>query len=276
MIKKLQLTIIALLTIFLSFAQDLEKIKGSRNVVTEITELSPFNRLVIGDDFEIKILQGLAPSVQIEADDNLFNAISYEVQNGSLKFTKLQRITSSKRFNITVIVKDSLNAIELKENAQLTSGNTLLLQDFNLITHANSRTYLTFKAKNFNFTHNDKSKAELNVTADAATLNLKESTSLKALINTANTNISMLKNAYAKIEGDTNDLSITTDNSTNLKAENFTSKNCSLITKDKADVYIDVNNALTLEASGSTQTYIYGSPKIELNKFENSAVLRKK
>lgn len=276
MIKKLQLTVIALLTIFLGFSQDLEKIKGSRNVVTEITELSPFNRLVIGDDFEIKILQGLAPSVQIEADDNLFNALSFEVQDGSLKFNKLQRITSKKRFNITVIVKDSLKVIELKNNAELASGNTLELTDFTLITNENARAYLTLNATNFNFTNNDKCKAELNVTADTATLDLNDSTDLKALINTSNTVITMLSNAYAKIEGDTSDLNITTDNSTTLKAEKFTSKNCNLITKDKSDVYIDVKSDLVLEASGSTETYIHGTPKIELNVFENSAILRKK
>lgn len=55
---KLHLLILTYLVTFLSFSQSTEKIKGSRNVTTQITEIDAFNRLVISDNFKINIKQG--------------------------------------------------------------------------------------------------------------------------------------------------------------------------------------------------------------------------
>jgi len=273
---KLHLTIITLLLAFSGFSQDIEKIKGSRNVTTEITELDTFYRLVVAEDFEINLLQGLTPSIQIEADDNLFEAVSFGVEDGTLKFSKLMDVRSSKKFEITVIYKDSLSVIELKDDAELASGNKLKFDNLTLLAGDNTRAYLTLEADEFIFNQDKKNKTELNVTSKAVIVKLNENANLKALINASEINIDMAKNAYAKIEGDTDNLSIITKDNTTLKAEKLTAKNCDLITENKADVYIEVNSDLKLEASGTTETYIYGTPKIELNKFENDAVLRKK
>ncbi|WP_299892154.1 DUF2807 domain-containing protein [uncultured Lacinutrix sp.] len=274
--KKLHLALFAILITFSSFSQDKEKIKGSRNVITELTEVAKFNRLVVGEDFEIKLLQGFTPSVQIEADDNLFKSVAFDVQEGSLKFNKLQRVTSHKKFEITVVFVDSLNTVELKDNSEITSANALNLEDFTLITNKSTEAYLTLKSTNFKLIQNEKSKAELNVTAENVSIELNDGTNLKALINASEININMPKKAHAKIEGDTNSLNITTDNNAVLKAEKLTAKDSNLITNGKADVYIEVTKELTIEASGSTETYIYGSPKIGLNKFEGEAIIRKK
>jgi len=274
--KKLHLAFIALLITYIGFSQDLEKIKGSRNVITEITEIDKFHKIEIGDDFEIKLLQGLTPSIQIEADDNLFDALSFKVEEGVLEFSKQKHIRSKKKFEITVIYKDSLNVVELKNNAEISSGNKLNLENFTLITNDNTRAYLTIETNEFIFIQNEKNKTELNLTSKKATLRLNDNTSIRALINADEINIDMTKSAHAKIEGDTNNLALNINDNCVLKAEKLTSKDCSLTIKGKADAYIEVNKDLTLEASGSTETYIYGTPKVDLKTFEGNAVLKKK
>jgi hypothetical protein len=61
--KKLILFLLTILISFSSFSQKKAKIKGSRNVTNVITEIDTFNRIVIGESFEIKLTQGLTPSV---------------------------------------------------------------------------------------------------------------------------------------------------------------------------------------------------------------------
>ncbi|WP_055448343.1 GIN domain-containing protein [Lacinutrix mariniflava] len=273
---KIQLLIITCLITFSGFSQSTEKIKGSRNVTTQTTEIDQFNRLVISDDFKINIKQGELPSVQINTDDNLHEVIEFNVLEGSLNFKTNKRITSSKKMEITVIYKDSLNIIELKEDAELTGTSTLKVTDLIVRAKESSEVYLTIEAETFKYIAAGKTKAELNVTSKSTTLDLSDNTSIEALINSDTIVIDMLQRASAKLEGDANELTVNTDNSSVLKAEKLTANTCNLITEGRADVHIEASKDFIIEASGTTETYIYGSPKIELKTFEDDAILRKK
>ena len=273
---KLQLLILTCLITFSGFSQSTEKIKGSRNVTIQTTEIDAFNSLVIGDNFKINIKQGELPSVEVNTDDNLHEIIEFSVLEGSLKFKTNKRITSSKTMEITVIFKDSLNIIELKEDAELTSISTIKVKDLVLRTKESSKAYLTIEADTFKYIGAGKTKAELNVTAKSTNLDLSDTTRIEALINSETVAIDMLQRANARLEGDINELTIKTDNSSVLKAEKLTTKTCNLITEGRADVHVEASKDIIIEASGSTETYIYGNPKIGLKKFEDEAILRKK
>ena len=274
--KKLFLSLLITLTLFTGFSQDKAKIKGSRNVTNEITELDPFERIVIGEDFKIRLIQGIAPSIEINADDNLHEVIDFTVQDGSLKFKTNKRITSSKKIEIIVVFKDSINTIELKDNAEVSTINALQLKTLTLITSQSSKAFMTVKSDLFKLINSDKSNIELNLTADKATLELNDNSNIKALINASEIEVDLYQRASAKIEGDTNNLQVRADNTTTFKGEKLTAKDCYLITEGRADVYIEVSENLKIEASGTTETFIYGSPEIEITTFEDTAVLRKK
>ncbi|WP_299252287.1 DUF2807 domain-containing protein [uncultured Lacinutrix sp.] len=273
---KIQHLIIACLIAFSGFSQSTEKVKGSRNVTTQTTEIDPFNRLVIGDDFKVNLKQGETPSVQVDTDDNLHEVIAFNVQEGSLSFKTNKRITSSKKMEITVIYKDSLNIIELKEDAELRGASTIKVDNLIIRAKESTETYLTIEAESFEYIAAGKTKAELNVTSKSTILDLSDNTSIEALINSETITLEMLQRANAKIEGDASELIINTDNSSVLKAEKLTAETCNLITEGRADVHVEATKDLIIEASGTSETYIYGSPKIELKKFEDDAILRKK
>lgn len=177
---------------------------------------------------------------------------------------------------ITVVYKDSLNIIELKEDAQLTSTSTIKVKDLVLRTKESSKIYLTIEAENFNYIAAGKTKAELNITANTVVLDLSDNSKIEGLINSETITIDMLQRANAILEGDSNELTIKVDNSAILKAEKLITKTCNLITEGRADVHIEASKDIVIEASGTTETYIYGSPKIEINKFDDDAILRKK
>ena len=193
-------------------------------MTTQITEIDAFNRLVISDNFKINIKQGELPSVEINTDDNLHDVITFNVQEGSLSFKTNKRITSSKAMEITVVYKDSLNIIELKEDAQLTSTSTIKVKDLVLRTKESSKIYLTIEAENFNYIAAGKTKAELNITAKTVVLDLSDNSKIEALINSETITIDMLQRANAILEGDSNELTIKVDNSAILKAEKLITK----------------------------------------------------
>ncbi|WP_083678293.1 GIN domain-containing protein [Lacinutrix venerupis] len=273
---KLHTLILICLISFSAFSQSTEKIKGSRNVTTQTTEIDAFNRLVIDNDFEINIKQGDVPSIQVRTDDNLHEVIQFAVNEGSLSFKTNKRITSSKAMEITVIFKDELNIIELKENAQLSTISPINVTDLILRTKESAKVFLTIEAENFQYVAAGKTKAALNITSKSTILDLSDNTGIEALINSDAITVDMLQRANARLEGDATDLNVNIDNSSVLKAEKLTVKNCTLHTEGRADAHIEASKNLIIEASGTTETYIYGSPKIELKTFEDEAILRKK
>lgn len=273
---KLHLLILTFIITASGFSQSSEKIKGSRNVTNQTTETDAFNRIVIGDDFKINIKQGELYSVEVNTDDNLHDVIEFNVLEGSLNFKTNKKITSSKKMEITIIYRDSLNIIELKEDAELTGSSTIKAKDLILRAKESTKAFLTIEAEKFQYLGAGKTKAELNITAKSTVLNLSDNTSIKALINSKSINIDMLQRANARLEGNTEKLTVNIDNSCTLKAEKLTTKTCNLITEGRANAHIEATKDLIIEASGTTETYIYASPKIELNKFEDNAIIRKK
>ncbi|WP_044403726.1 GIN domain-containing protein [Lacinutrix sp. Hel_I_90] len=275
--SRLHLFIFAIFITISGFSQSSEKVKGNRNVTTQITEILNFNRLIVGDDFKLKIKYGDQAAVQIDTDDNLHEVIDFAVDDtGTLSFRTNKKIRSSKIMDITVIYKDSLKIIELKEDAEITATVDLKLKDFILKTKESSKAYMTLEADNFTYITAGRSKAELNVTANTITLEMNDNSNLEALFNASTIEINMLQDSDAKIEGDVDDLTIKADNSITLEADKLEAKNCNLLTEGRSEIYIQATKNLTIEALGDTETYIYARPTIDLKKFEGDAVLRKK
>lgn len=274
--KKLTLFLLTILISFSGFSQKKAKIKGNRNVTNIITEIDSFDRLVVGESFEIKLTQGLTPSVEINADDNLHDVIEFAVQGGSLKFSTNKRIAAHKKLEIIVTVPETLNTIELKDDAEISDLSAIKVNDITLITKGSSKALLTMRANLFKLVSGDKADSKLNITADNATLELSENSDTEALINAPKIEIDMYQNTFAKIEGDTGELELRLDNSSKFRGSKLTAKNCLLTIETKANAEVEVTKSLIIEASGSSETAIYGDPKIDLKTFQDDAVLRKK
>lgn len=273
--KKQLLTALLLVgVLFISFAQ--EKIKGSRNVTTESTEITPFTKISLDNDFEINLIQGEAPLITIEADDNLHEVITFEVTDSILKFKTLKDIRAHKKMAISVVFVEGLSTIELKDKAEITNTEVLQLDNLTLDLKGSSRAYLTLKCNEFIINNNEKAKAELNIETDFADLNLTDSSDLKALITANMVDADMLSRADAKIEGDSKEMKLVTDNNTKFIGENFSVEEALVLSDLNADIHIKATKELIIEAKGNSEIYIYDSPKITLSKFEDNAVLRKK
>ncbi|WAC03248.1 DUF2807 domain-containing protein [Lacinutrix neustonica] len=247
---KLHLLLLTTFITLTGFSQSSEKIKGNRNVTTQITEILNFNRLLIGDDFKLKIKYGDQAAVHIDTDDNLHEVINFAVDDtGTLSFKTNKRITSSKTMDITVIYKDSLKIIELKEDAEITATVDLKLKDFILKTKESAKAYMTLEADHFTYITAGKSESELNVTANTITLEMSDNSDLEALFNASTINMNLLQRSDAKIEGDVDDLIIKADNNITLKADKLEAKNCNLLTEGRSEIYLQATKNLTIEAS---------------------------
>lgn len=276
MIKKFTfLTVLALFT-FISFAQKKEKIKGNKNVISKEFSIESFNRIVIGEKFKIDLVEGVEPSVFIEADENLHDVIDFNVSDSTLSFNTFKRITTKKKLSIKVTYTKDLNKIETLDNSEINSVTSINLDELVLKNSGNSRAYLNIKSDRFKHINSENGKVELNVNANIVTLELDENSKLEALINAKTLQIDMFERATSRIDGNVDSLQINTDNSSNFKGKDLTSKICDLKCTLNSDVYLHVLDTLNINASGNSEVYIYGNPEIIIKSFTDTSKLIKK
>jgi len=262
-------------TFFVS-AQDDDKIKGDRNVTIKQTYIDPFNKIVVGEDFYVEVIYNKKPSVEVEADDNLHEFITFEVKDSVLVFKTTKKIVSSKKMSIKVNYGDEFQNIETRDDAEVRSLTSLELKNATLKTSGTSKAYLNIKADKFNFESTDKAKVKLNVNAKTSNLVLSDNSKLDALINSPEAKFDLYQRANADIEGTAQTTFITTDNNSKFNGSNFTTQTCTLTSEISSDVYVETIEDITISASGTCSIYLYGNPKITITQLLDTAKLQKK
>ena len=261
---------------FTGLAQKAEKVKGNKNVTIIQTEINPFHTILLDEDFEIEIIYNQLPSVTIETDENLHEYINFNVIDGVLTFDKTIRITSKKRLSITVTYDDSLTNIKTTDNSEITSLTSIDLENIILITEGASKAGLNLKTTNFEFQSNGRSKVKLNLTSENAKLSLTDNSKIDALIYSPVTKVDLYQRAHATIEGETNEFELRTDNYAQFNGKNFTAKTCNTLNEISSDAYLEVIDTVTIEATGSSSVYLYGNPKIIVNRLSDTTKIQKK
>lgn len=274
---KLKIILFTLLIGSLGFAQKKEKIKGNKFLKVKQHQIANFSELHLNENFEVFLLKGATPQIEIETDENLHDVILFSVSdNGVLTLKTSHQITTKKKLNIRITVTNDFNTLILNNKAIVNSLIDLELDKITLATKGNSKAYLTLKTNTFDLTAEKHSKIELNLNTTKGVIKLSESTDVKALINAKELNIDLYQKANAKIEGDVEMLNLRADNASNYEGRKLTAINCKIIAEGSADCDLDVKESLTIEAAGSAEINVYNSPKIDLIRFEDSAALYKK
>ncbi len=271
---------IVLITLFTTSTIAQDKIRGNKNVTTIETEVNSFNKIIIGEKFNISFMKDDQASVEIKTDENLHDVIKFNVTDSVLIFKTLKRITSRRELEITVRYTDVLKEIELKDNAELNSVNTVDNIGIVLKINDNARANLNLKNHSFKLVNNNESKfsskSRLNIESRLVDLELNESSNTEALITCDSLKLDMYQRANAKIEGDIVKMVANTINSSNFTGKNLAVNQCEIIAVDSSDFSIQALDEITIDASGSSEVSIYGNPKITLRKFSDTARLYKK
>ena len=271
--NKTLLLILCALISTLSLAQD--KVKGSRVLSTNTTDINPFNRLLLTEDFEVKLVKAETAAVKIVTDENLHDYIKIIDKDSTLTLKTTAKLRFKKQ-EITVFYTDVLNTIELKEEAEIFSENSLKFKDLTLVTSDNSRAFLTVECTMIKHINEGKARNKLNITADNVTLELNGDSKIEALINASKIEADLLESADAQIEGDAKDLDLNVDNSSEFNGEKLSIKDINITTLNRAEAKVNASSDLNINASGTSEIEIYGSPKINIESFEDNAILKKK
>ena len=273
--QKISYLIVILLIANITWAQKKEKIKGSKIVTVTIKEIETFDAVDIADNLEVFLVKGDQNSVEIEADDNLHDAIIFEIIGTTLKLYSTKDVIRAKKFSIRINYTNDLKMIVVKNESTLNALADLNLENITIKNFDNSKSYLNVKSTNFNLILNDKSEAELNVKADTTSIELSGNSAIKALIASPKFKLDMYQKTKAQIEGDAAIATIRLDNNANLQAKKFSVSEMSLMTEMYSYSEVNVKDKITISAIGKSEIELLGDAQVELPVFRDNASLQK-
>ena len=266
---------VLLALIGISLSMSAQKLKGTRNVTTSSREIGNFEAIEVSDNVEIFLTKGDKAEAEIEADDNLHEALTISESTGILRISA-QPIGGHKKFSVKLVYTDDLKLLTAKGSTNVTALTDLQLDDFTVKSYDNAKVFATVKGKKFTLMANDKSRTELNVSAAETVVELNNSANLKALIASDKLTFDMYQKASATIEGDVNSLKLRLDNNANFTGKNLTAKTADLTTEGSSSCSIEIIEKAVIAASGKSEIDLHGEQKIEINKFSDNALISKK
>lgn len=274
--KRIYLLTLALLFTAFSFAQKKDKLKGSKTVTVTQKEIGEFKNLEVEDNIEVFLVKGSAQALEIEADDNLHEAIQADVNGSTLRIYTSKDISGFKKLSVRITYTGSLRVITAKHETVLNALSDLELDSITVKNFDYSKSYLNVKSKSFSLIMNDKTKAEINLKADNSFIELSKNAEIKALIASPAVKFDMYQKTVAIIEGDAETAILRIDNNASFTGKKFTVKKMELVAEGYSVCDVMATEAISISANGKAETQLFGTPKIEMKSFADSAVLYKK
>ncbi len=274
--RKIFLLFILFLIATNTFAQKKPSTKGSKIVTIQKKEIGTFDAIEVQDGLEITLIKGDKSGVELEADDNLQDAIGLTINGNTLVISALKNVYGFKKFNIRVTYAANFKSITAKNKSVVNALEEMILDEITFKSYDTAKLFLNLNVKNFQLIANDDSTVEMNLKAEKSDIQLNNGSELKALIASNSIKCDLYQKAKANIEGDALDMKLRLDNNSKFTGNKLTSKNMKLVAEAYTTCIVFAETTLELEASGNTEIDLYGNPKIDLKKFADKAIISKK
>ena len=272
--KKILLLIILLFSVSV-IAQKKDKIKGDKNVITEERTFDYFSKIEVNDKIKLNLKQDSSTRLDIEADENLLDVIESEIEEGTLVLSLNKRITSSKRFNLTLYV-DDLDALELNDDSEIKGVDTFNFFDFNVTLNDKSDIKIEVESQTFSLVSNEKSRGDFTIKADSISLKMKESSKIKYTINTEKLDVDYDGSATGEFVGKVTNLVLNANDNATYRGSELIAQETVINASNDSSSYVNSKNSLIINAKDKSKIYIFNSPTIELRSFEDAASIFKR
>ncbi|RUT68978.1 DUF2807 domain-containing protein [Flavobacterium cupreum] len=274
--KKNTALLLLLLITTLTFAQKREKIKGSKIVTTSIKEVGEFDGIEADDNLEVYLERGEKNEIKIEADDNLHDIIGMDLRDRTLRLYTSKQSSIFKKLIVRVTYTKSLKNVIAKNEAAIYAIQEVQVDDITFNSFDYSKLFLNVNSKKFSLIADDKSKTELNVKSEDASLQLSKNASIKTLVSAIKFKCDLYQKAAATIEGIAEKATIRLDNNSVFTGTKFTLKDSNVTVENYATASILAETTISIAVSDKAELSLFGSPTIQLTRFSEEAKLIKK
>ncbi|TPV33960.1 DUF2807 domain-containing protein [Paucihalobacter ruber] len=218
-----KMTVSAMLTLLFLSCNFIQGVTGDGNVKTQEREVSSsFTGIHTSNGLDVILTQDDVESIKVQADENLHDIITTEVENGVLKISTTKNIGYAKSKKVMVSFKD-LETIKSTSGSDLRANGTLIFNSVDIEATSGCDVNLSIEAENLSGSAT--SGADLKLKGIATTINLKATSG--ADINTMN----------------------------------LSSKNAVVSVTSGADIKVNATQSIELSATSGGDIRYYGNPE---------------
>jgi hypothetical protein len=258
-----------------SFSQNGEKLKGSKNVTVKEYGTPSFTSVYIQDDIQVSFFKADSTGIELEADDNLQEALKIANNGGVLNVSLNNKISGYKKFEIKIFYTDALKTIESTDASKLMILEEMELNDITFKINRKSKLYLNLKSKVALFELNDDATAEVNAKCDNAHFILTKEAVAKVLVAAKELKVDQYQKSKSSFEGDTTVLKLRMDNNAQYMGKYLTARNVEILAEAYSSVSFFAERTCVINAFANSEIELYGEPIIDLNKFTGKSILKK-
>ena len=259
---------------FQSYGQRKPKIKGNRSVI-EVNEMLPFfNAITLNEDLDIVLKKSNSEGYTITADDNLIDVLKFKVKDSTLFISAFYKITAKKKLDIVINYVD-INKITV-QHGKISMKDIIAADELSINTFGASRLELNATASFIKINMEGMSSGDFNIASDSLHITIKDRVDARVYTVGDVSTLNAYNNASATIEGTSNRFLVNLFGYAKLKGEVFEVTNIHAVLEESTNAKLQVIENLELSASGSSKTQVYGTGKITLLEFLDSAQLLKK
>lgn len=220
-----------------SYVSIAQTVKGSGKLKTETVDYSGFKHLMLQGKFNVTLIQGDTEGLRISTDDNLIDLFQTRMEGDILYITMLADIKKYEELNLSLSVRD-LQSITLLNQVSIKSLQVLHFDDIAIFSSGGSQIDCEFYA----------TRMVLNVHDQA----------------------------FTKLKGYAEILSINAHDETETNAFKLQSERCQVTTTGYSEVMIFAEKTLKLKATGESNIYYIGEPKITERIFSSAGFIVKR
>ncbi len=274
-LKKIIVFIFLLLLSTISNAQSPAKVKGNKILETKSIEISDFRIIEIGDKFDVILVPKTSPSIYIETDSNLLEFIDIKVDAEKLTIKSTRNFTRFKKLAIEIGYTPNLSKIISKGRTNILSESDMILERLAIEAYENANLNINIKASRVDILGKDDSRISCIISAPTIGIHSNNSSKISANIVSENLNIAQNQQSKIEIQGTTTKNTLFLLDASNYYGIDLITTNTSLSIEGKSYAYLNVTDKLELKATGESGVSLLSNPKIDLQKFQDEAILKK-
>lgn len=257
-------------------SQETGKIKGDREVISVTRSLDQnFEALEISGNISVNLSLGTANSYTLTTDQNLQDIVQFVIDNRVLKISTSTRITSSRKLEVNLRIKD-LERIGLKDGARLKTVKKLKIE--RILIEADNSSYfdLDLQVDEIGIRMDEKASGKIALKAKDMQIEMNDRTNFKGRLN-VNTLMAFINDrSDLNLKGKSGNSSFALKKSADVDAKDLKSRTAEVESSDSAEISLRVSRKLEINASEKSQVIVYGKPDIELKGLtDRSRVIKK-
>ena len=198
-------------------------VKGNGDIKKETRSLSAFSEISIEDGLDVHIRMGSSQEVIVEADANLMDHVKTEVRGNKLRAYVDKSIWRAEAMNIYITVT-SLDALYASGGSDVYSKGVIKTRALDIKASGGSDLYLDVEVGRLDC-----------MTSGGSDTRLK---------------------------GQVEEIRLTCSGGSDFDGKDLEIDDAEVRTSGGSDSYIRVNGELDVQASGASDVYLYGNPKI--------------